>query len=152
MRKCLLTIYIFLLFIFFISSHVVLSEDKQEINIESDYVIKKYSYDKAGTSVQETWLNGVRLLTIIMKNDKIIQRVYHINDYSLIEHDEDGDGIFENITIVKDLNELFSSFRRHSNGNIVPLPIKEINKLKTDLKEAYSVTNTLIDTVSKDKE
>lgn len=84
MRKCLLTIYIFLLFIFFISSHVVLSEDKQEINIESDYVIKKYSYDKAGTSVQETWLNGVRLLTIIMKNDKIIQRVYHINNYSLI--------------------------------------------------------------------
>ena len=44
MRKCLLTIYIFLLFIFFISSHVVLSEDKQEINIESDYVIKKLGY------------------------------------------------------------------------------------------------------------
>jgi len=90
---------------------------------------------------------GANLVLRTIWDGKTVTHAFPVGDYVFLEHDADGDGLFEQISILKD-NDIYETYQRLPNGQVNPLSTDRLLELQKGCAEAKGMMTNLVDAVT----
>lgn len=127
-------------------SQAVLSESATDTNLHE--TVTTLDLGKNGTDDyrRQEVRRGDKLILTTICQGKSVTHAYHIGEFVFLEHDANGDGLFKEVSILKD-NDVIEAFIRSSDGKVRPLPSERLRKIQSSFAEAKSLMTNLVDAV-----
>ena len=129
------------------TNHLALSKPRIDTNLHEKIVEMDINKDGFKEYRRQEIKRGTNLVLTTIWDGKSVTRAYPVGNYVFIEHDADGDGLFEQISILKD-NDVYDAYLRSPNGQVNPLPNDSLLDLQKNNAEAKDIMTNLVDAVT----
>ena len=97
--------------------------------------------------VRKEIMRGTNLVFIDISQGKIITHAFPVGELTFLEHDSNGDGVYEQISILQG-DDVLECFIRSPSGKIEPLPSKQLNELQRGCAIAWNMMTNLVSAVT----
>jgi len=95
---------------------------------------------------QEDFMRGKRLVLTVIFHKAATTYIFPVGDYTFIAYDGNGDGKFDNVSILKGEN-IREVFIRNQNGVILPVDRKRLSIIKENASKANNLITDIIQSV-----
>lgn len=106
--------------------------------------VKESSIPEKDFSMKKTYRGEQRILAEMTNRGKK-SRLYVLNEFTVGESDEDGDGFFETVMIMDDSTGEFEQYIKEKDGSVRPLESEKLLELYQKKYEADMLLQKMID-------
>ncbi len=106
--------------------------------------VKESSIPEKDFSMKKTYRGEQRILAEMTNRGKK-SRLYVLNEFTVGESDEDGDGFFETVMIMDDSTGEFEQYIKEKDGSIRPLESEKLLELYQKKYEADMLLQMMLD-------
>lgn len=145
--KCLDHILIMMVTLLLATNRMAFSEQEADTNLHEKIVkmnLSKYGLEEYR---RQEIRRGTNLVLSIIWQGKAVTYAFPVGDFVFLEHDDNGDGVFEQISILKDI-DVYEAYQRLPNGQINPLHTARLLELQKGCAEAKGMMTNLVDAVT----